>query len=330
MGYQMSRPAATALFAFSALWAVPASSQPFTEPGSDARAVMAAPAIGTDETNPLQHAVGLDLFASTDADHTEVRRAGINLDWRYAAPENYLGVRFEKARFKPLGQKWTGFERAYLRYADKSGGWSWTSQIGTDGHTALGAVSVHDDARFRKEFFVEREIVETPRGIGRGIYYTFAGAALDLPVNDRNNFTVIAGAQEFTGDNVRLHLRANYVHVVKPEWGLSLQLRSRYFHSSDPGEYDYFSPRWYAQVMPVVQIRRFSGGWRYSAAAGYGGQRDSGSDWHSSRYFNAQVTSPVIGRSWFLKAGATYSNTPVGSGYVYDYLQVNFGVTRAF
>ena len=326
----MSARAAAILLTVAAAWALPASGQPLGEPGTPERANAPALPAGSEQAGPAQHAAGLDLFASTDADHTEVRKAGINLDWRYAAPENYLGVRFEKARFKPLGQKWTGFERGYLRYADKSGGWSWNGQIGTDGHTALGAVSVHDEARFRKEFFVEREIVETPQGVGRGIYYTFAGAALDLPVNDRNNFTVIAGVQEFTGDNLRLHLRANYVHVVKPEWGLSLQLRSRYFHSSHPGEYDYFSPRWYAQALPVVQLRRYTGGWRYSIAAGYGGQRDSGSDWHASRYVNVQATSPVVGRSWFLKGAVVYSNTPVGSGYVYDYLQFNFGVTRAF
>ena len=119
-------------------------------------------------------------------------------------------------------------------------------------------------------------------------------------------------------------------HVVKPDWGLSVQLRGRYFHSSHPGEYDYFSPRWYSEVLPVVQLRRYSGGWRYSLAAGIGAQRDSGSDWRSSRYVNAQVTSPAVGGRWFVKAGLVYSNTPVGSGYVYDYTQFNLALTHAF
>lgn len=30
-------------------------------------------------------------------------------------------------------------------------------------------------------------------------------------------------------DNLRTHLRLNYIHVVKPEWGLSAQVRTRYF-----------------------------------------------------------------------------------------------------
>jgi hypothetical protein len=99
--------------------------------------------------------------------------------------------------------------------------------------------------------------------------------------------TLVGGVQEFTGDNVRTHLRANFVHVLKPEASLSLQLRTRYFRNSDPREYDYYSPRWYAQAVPILQLRRFSNGWRYLVAGGVGVQRDSESKWRRSSYFNA-------------------------------------------
>ncbi|PQZ83827.1 MULTISPECIES: hypothetical protein [unclassified Brevundimonas] len=275
------------------------------------------------------HAVGLDVFASTDADDTDVIKFGANLDWRYRGPDDYLGLRVETARFKPLGGDATEDQRLYLRFADKTGDWSWKGQVGTDGDTVLGSASVHNEARFRQEYFVEREILETPRGLDEGVYYTFVGGAFDLPVDDRNNFTVVAGVQDFTGSNVRTHLRLNYIHVVKPEWGLSAQVRTRYFHSSDPGEYDYFSPENYFEIMPVLQVRRYHGGWRYVVAAGVGGQKETGGDWRSARYFNAQVVSPPL-REWAINAGFTYSNTPVASGYTYDYSQVNFGVVRAF
>jgi len=167
-------------------------------------------------------------------------------------------------------------------------------------------------------------------GVSRGMYYTFAGAALDLPVDDRNVFTAFAGVQEFTGDNMRLHLRGNYIHVVKPEWGLSAQLRTRYFHSTEPAEYDYYSPRWYAQVLPVLQVRRFTGGWQLLGAAGLGIQRDSTRGWRSSRFFNARVTSPAFRRDWALYASFLYSNTPVTTGFTYRYVQFSLGLTKAF
>ena len=128
---------------------------------------------------------------------------------------------------------------------------------------------------------------------------------------------------------VRLHMRGSYAHVVKPDWGLSAQLRGRYFHSTEPGEFDYFSPRWYAEVLPVMQMRRFSNGWRFVLAGGYGAQRTSGGSWRSARYLNVQANSPVDRRVQ-VKASLLYSKTPVGNGAVYDYLQGTLGVTTLF
>lgn len=282
-----------------------------------------------DEAERAPAAATLDAFASTDADRTTVVRSGLNLDWSHPGEDRYQGVRVEKAWFTPLGQNTTAFERIYARYADKSDRWAWNAQVGSDGHTVIGSLNLADTSRYRKEVFVERDILETPRGVNEGIYYTFGGVALDLPLTDRDTTALVLGAQEFTGKNVRLHVRGNYVHVIKPDWGLSAQLRARYFHSTVPGEYDYFSPRWYTEVLPVLQMRRFSHGWRYLVAVGYGAQRDAASDWRSSRYFNAQVSSPPVRRLQF-KASLVYSNTPVGSGYVYDYLQGTLGVTTLF
>lgn len=289
-----------------------------------------AGAASAQDADPSGPAVSFDVFASTDADDSDLLKAGVSFDWDYDGPNAYQGLRLETARFTPLGGDTTESQRVYYRFADGKGDWTWNGQVGTDGDTALGAVSLVREGRFRQEYFIEREIVETPQGLDRGLYYTFVGGSFDLPVTDRDSFTVMAGVQDFSGKNVRTHLRANYVHVVKPEWGLSAQLRTRYYRSSEPGEFDYFSPEWYAEVMPVVQLRRFHGGWRYQGAVGYGAQRDSGSDWRSARYLEASVASPPIRRDWVFKAAAVYSNTPVTTGYAYDYKQVTLSLTRAF
>ena len=275
-------------------------------------------------------AVGGDFLYSADADDTEVARVGLNLDFAFESTEDHRGVRLEKAWFNPVGQGWEGRERVYLRGADSIGGWKWTAQVGTDGDTVLGSASVHDEVKLRKEFFLEREILETPQGLAQGIYYTFGGAAIDLPVDNRNVFTLVGGLQEFTGDNFRTHLRANYTHVVKPEWGVSAQLRTRWLRNSVPHEYDYYSPRWYAQLLPVLQMRRTSdSGWRYLLAGGLGVQRDSDSGWRRSSYLNAQVTSPVR-RRLALTGALLFSETPTTSGQSYSYLQFSGGLTRAF
>lgn len=275
-------------------------------------------------------AIGTDVFYSSDADDTEVLKSGINFDLAYSGPDRRWGVRIERARFTPLGQQSRTMDRVYVRAADSLGAWKWQATAGTDGHTIIGSAGIHDESRFRKEVFVERDILETPQGLERGIYYTFAGAAVDLPADDRNVVTLFAGVQPFTGRNVRTHFRATYVHVVKPKWGLSAQLRTRYFHSSHPHEFDYFSPRWYAEVLPVIQLRRFVGGWQLLGAVGYGAQRDSGTKWRSSRFLNMRVTSPRFQRDWALTAGLLMTNTPVSSGYTYRYTQLTVGLTKAF
>ena len=287
-------------------------------------ALVPAPCVAAD------HAAGIDFAFSTDAEHTDVAKAGINLDFTSEGAGQYAGVRLEKAWFKPLGQSWRGRERAYVRAANSLGGWKWNATIGTDGDAVLGTAGVHDEARVRKELFVERDILETPIGLKRGLYYTFVGTALDLPADERNVLTLVAGAQAFTGDNIRAHLRATFVHVVDPEHGLSLQLRTRWFHDSVPREYDYYSPRWYVQAVPVLQVRRFTNsGWRYLLAGGIGVQRDSGTHWRRSSYFNAQLSSPPK-RGWSGSAALVFSETPTTAGQAYRWGQLTVGLRRNF
>jgi hypothetical protein len=284
-----------------------------------------------DAADEAEHAVGADVFYQSDADGTEVVRAGVDLDPHFRDKDNYTGLRLEKAWFNPLDQGWQGRERIYLRAARKLDHWTLQGRVGTDGDSVLGSLTLFDDSRFRKEFFLERDILETPQGLSRGIYHTFGGAAIDLPVDDRNQFTLVAAVQEFTGDNVRLHLRANYIHMVKPEWGLSAQLRTRFFRNNHPGEADYYSPRWYAQVLPLLQMRRtIDNGWRFVLAGGLGAQRDAESSWRRASYAAAQATSPEVAPGWSLTGGLLFTETPTTSGQSYSYFQANAGIVRSF
>ncbi|RJY09252.1 hypothetical protein [Aurantiacibacter aquimixticola] len=289
-----------------------------------------APALAQDEARP---AIGVHAFVSSDSEDTDVQRLAVDFDLRNAGEQDRLGIRVEKAWYDPLDTGVRERERVFLQAADSSGPWDWRISVGTDGDTVIGSASVNDDARFRKEFFIERDVVETPRGLDEGIYSTYAGAALDLPIDDRNIVTVLGGVQAFTGDNVRLHARANYVHVIDPDLGLSAQLRGRYFTSSDPGEFDYYSPEWYAELLPVLQMRRFVSGWQLLGAGGIGVQRDSESDWRQANYLHARAISPPGPRDWSVRAELTYTDTPsntASAGEGYSYFQAMLGVTRRF
>jgi hypothetical protein len=277
-------------------------------------------------------AIGTEIFISTDSEDTDVARIALDFDLRRRDEDDHLGVRLEQAWYRPAGGEEESRQRVFLRAADTIGDWQWRARIGTDGDTVIGALSVNDNARIRKELFVERDLVETRQGLDRGIYSTFVGAAADLPADDRNVFGALVGVQDFTGDNVRLHLRGSYIHLVKPDWGLSLQLRGRYFSNSAPREFDYYSPRWYAELLPVVQLRRFVRGWELVGAAGYGAQRGSDSDWRESRFLHARFRSPQRSR-WAVHGAFTYTNQPSVTGTSdsgYSYVQFTFGLSRRF
>lgn len=274
---------------------------------------------------------GVDLFASDDGDDTSVLRTGLTAYHHYEDPTHYRGLTVEHARIRPLGTDGWSDNRVYYRLADSSADWTWNAQVGTNGDTLLGNASLVRETRRRQEYFVEREVVETRQGED-GLYATFLGAAIDLPLDaaDRQQLTVLAGVQDFTGENLRGHLRAVYSAQLVPEWGLGAQLRTRAFHNSHPGEADYYSPRWFAEAIPMLRLRRFHHRWMFSAAAGVGAQRDSHSDSRAARLAQVVIESPRGAGRWYLRATGTYSNTPVGEGINYGYRQVGLQLIQPF
>jgi hypothetical protein len=167
--------------------------------------------------------------------------------------------------------------------------------------------------------------------VDEGIYYTFVGASLDLPASKHDIFTATAGVQEFTGRNERLHLRGSYVRVIQPKLGLTAQLRARYFHSTVPGEFDYYSPKNFFQLLPVIQMRRFTAsGWMVLGAAGYGAQRATGSDWQSAKLAEVRVENPRSAGGFKLFGQVQYSNNSLSGSGNYDYVMGRFGVSARF
>ncbi|WP_343346404.1 hypothetical protein WJT74_02380 [Sphingomicrobium sp. XHP0239] len=296
--------------------------------------LIAAPgtALAQDDQDGPDHAVGASVIYSTDADETTVVRIGLNIDALYTSPDDYVGVRVERADYRPEGLDGDTDERFYLRVAKPIGDWQFRAEAGTDGRTAIGAIAVHNRDPVRVEAFVERDRLETPLGIALERYTTFGGAAIDLPFNEEQTtqVTLLAGLQDFEDENLRHHLRANFIQVVKSDWGLSAQLRTRYFGNSEPRALDYYSPEWFVEAIPVLQMRRFSAGWQYLAAAGWGAQRDSDSDWRSARLLNLRMISPQYGEGWSVTGDLVYSNQPITDSETYDYLRISSGVTRAF
>lgn len=108
------------------------------------------------------HAIGGDIFYSTDADDSEVFKAGANLDWKWKGPDEYFGVRVETAEFKPVGQYDRDSQGSICERPTRPATGTGASMQAPMGDTVLGSATIHNNARFRQEYFIEREVLETP------------------------------------------------------------------------------------------------------------------------------------------------------------------------
>ncbi|HWY62658.1 MAG TPA: hypothetical protein VNW15_12225 [Rhizomicrobium sp.] len=293
-------------------------------------ALLWATPVAAENTQGPDQAVGFDIFGSSDADHFHVLKLGASYYPDYVSTEQYLGGRFEHVDFSSSAGGAVSQERGYLNFANGAGDWKWNGAVGTDGRSLLGSGSAYTQGSFRQEYFINRDLVETPMGLDRGLYFTLLGGSYEIPLDDRNTLTALVGAQVFSGKNYRLHLRSNYVYVIEPDWGLSLQFRARYFWDSYPREFDYFSPRWYMEGVPTVQLRRFYDRWQFLAAAGWGLRRNNGTSWQSARLAQVSIISPRFGSGWLLDATLLYSNQPIAASYAYSYDQATLSLIKRF
>jgi hypothetical protein len=289
----------------------------------------AAPAVAADDDSPHQ-AAGFDIFGSSDADAFHVLKTGLSYFPQYENTQQYLGVRLEHFLFSSKTGASGDAERGFVSYADSADNWNWGGTVGTDGRTILGSGSVSTQDTIRQEYFVNRDLVETPQGFNRGLYFTYFGGSYDIPLDDRNTVTALVGSQLFSGKNYRLLARSNYVYVLDPDWGLSLQFRAKYFWDSYPREFDYFAPRWYMEGVPTIQLRRFYERWQLLAAAGYGVRRNNGAAWQGAGLAQLSVISPRFGSNWVIEASFLYSNQPIAESNSYTYEQAAVSLIRRF
>lgn len=276
-----------------------------------ALAAVAPAAMAQTPPDEGKQAVRTDVWVGSDADGNEARKLALGWDIEHRDIEHWWGVKVEHARFS--GRGWhDGQDRLFLSGAGDAGSqWQWEGDVGTNGDDLIGRASIHSRDAYRKEFFIERDVLETRNGVAQGWVQTFAGAGIDVPMGDRWSASGVAGVQDFdVGDNRRTHLRGNLVFAVAPEQGLSLQLRTRYYRNSEPREADYYSPRWYGEALGVVGWRRYVGGYQYTARASLGRQRSAGDSSRRARMLEVGMETPRWKNAW-LRLDAGYTDTPV-------------------
>lgn len=89
---------------------------------------------------------------------------------------------------------------------------------------------------------VERDLVNSIRGIETGTDFTAVALVLDHAFTQRLNVGVAVGTALFSNDNNRPILRTRWNYSLDERYGLNAYVRTRSYHNTNPYRSEYFSP----------------------------------------------------------------------------------------
>ena len=294
----------------------------------------AAGAVAADgEPSTPTMAAGPSFFASTDNEHFNTRRAGVDFFPSVQGQDAATGLRYRHHEFSQDGWSRSG-EQLVLsaRGALVAGVRAWqleTGPMSQGGHTLMtadGTYLLPIAKGTSAEFFINRDFVETRTALDRGTHFTFVGGSLEHQPHPKVTLIGTLGYQDFSDDNHRKHARFRAVFQPDLDLGLTFQYRFRYYDST-PNETrrGYFNPERYQENMLLAGWRYRYSGWVGSLLAGAGTQSIAETPSGPSRLLEFGLSSPLAGQQLLaMRAGYLRTASFGGPDYQYRYIQANW------
>ena len=223
---------------------------------------------------------GADFTGTRDSDRFESRRTRLGALVRYNSPYDFLAVAAGTDYYRQ--DAWS--ERGYALWgilqkvepATAAGISAGVGLLHLNGHDHLLADAVWNhrfSAQTGSELILQRDVVESRAAIDTGATQNFVGASVDHAFSERLTAIGLAGAQNFSDDNNRAHLRGWLIYTLVPEYGLAAQVRARGYQSSRQGSPFYFNPENYENADIGLRLRKRVAGWRVHALLAAGEER---------------------------------------------------------
>lgn len=284
----------------------------------------------TDIAATRSDAAGGSVGYSSDSDNFTVKRASAQYFGSYTNADNKTGVRFGENFYARQNWARQGQHLSLVtHHIDRTtrNGWSLEAGLNQQGSHTLAVA----DASYRKvlsgmttlELFANRDYVETVAGLEAGTHFTFIGASSDVVVNERVTLVGLVGEQIFSDDNRRSHLRGRLIFQPMLDFGLTLQVRARYFENSKSATNTggtYFNPRDYDELMLAVGWRQRIEGWQTKLTAGVGRQHIANDPAVPSALLEAETERKLQNYVVRLRGGFARSASFAGPDYRYRHL----------
>lgn len=277
-----------------------------------------------------KQAAGVTFDYSGDNESFYTRRLGLVYMPTYTHADFLSGVRYTSHHYEQNSWSRDGRQFSVVHRQIEpatANGWQMEAGIFNQGqHDLLTA-----DGNYRNlltedtglEIFINRDWVETPAALDKGVNFTFGGLAIDHVLNSQFTIVGVAGLQNFSDYNFRNHGRVKLIYQPDPDVGLTLQLRYRaYTSSSNNVGYAYFNPSQYDETMLAIGWRKRVSGWMTTFTAGMGQQKVASDPNSPTHLLELGLQSPVWNQSHSLRLRATISQSASFNGpdYRYNYL----------
>jgi len=271
-------------------------------------------------------AFGTEAFVTNDSDHFQSRRVSAEFFPAFENADRYLGIRLGEYNYQQDSWRRNGKKLSFLarsvetRTAD--GGNMEVGVFEQGGHTLLtldGSYRITPAKRTAVEFIVNRDWVETPKSLDRGIDFSIVGVAVDQGLGEHVTLVGLLGQQYFSDGNRRDLGRFRVIYQPSLDLGLTLQLRYRTYRSThEDVDRAYFNPKSYSESMFAVGWRQRFNGWTASVTAGLGNEKINHEISQPTRLLDVNLQSPVRGSQVF-RFGFGYNRSTSFSGPSYQY-----------
>jgi hypothetical protein len=276
-------------------------------------------------------AAGGGYFQSHDSERFSSRRLNAEAISTYQHLDHRTGIRYTDHQFSQDDWQRRGQQlRLVARRTDRKTTDGWNAELGWLQQSTHDLLTL--DSSYRQTFasgaaleaFANRDVVETRTALNQGLYFNFAGASVDVPVNPHVTLVGLAGYQGFSDNNQRRHLRGRVIWQPSLDLGLTLQLRYRWFDNSqlDVGR-AYFNPERYQEGMLAIGWRQRIGDWRNAVTAGLGSQQIASESATPTQLLELSSETQVERYALRLRAGYTRAAGPAATNdrdYWYRYL----------
>lgn len=230
----------------------------------------------------------------------------------YSDNDNYDGVEYSQNRFTQNGWSNRGEQVGYVsRSRDAQGNTTYwavghnTLDTRRSLWTAEGSVSRQWGDATTGELTFNRDRVEVRQSLVNHVFADSYNLNVEQKIAPPLRALFTLGETRYTDGNHRPTVKIKATYDVLPEYGMNLQLRSRYFRNTDTTVTSgYYNPSRFVENILAAEINQTVHGWNLAGNLGWGRQAGGNDPKTLARAYEVSATTPVASRVFFrAKAG---------------------------